>query len=142
MGGEYTNGPRLRYGRHGHSCAKFQSRLHGNRDVIAVVGGNVYGSNDELKTELWDYTYTNEWEPFEDIPSSTFQSGYSYSWGHPLLPNRNNDGLVMLTDDTIHRFDCSDQEHCSWHELSQPKPRARRSYYPAAFWVSSSVANC
>ena len=58
----FTTGPTLLYGRYSHGCTLFTSPLHGNRNVVLVIGG---GQN---TAEILDYTDDNAaWEESKHI---------------------------------------------------------------------------
>jgi hypothetical protein len=53
-------GPSMSTKRGGHSCAMFKSALHGNVDVVAVVGGNGVGW-DPVETSEFLIVGTDNW---------------------------------------------------------------------------------
>merc|ERR1711971_1155218 len=139
---EFTEGPRLNIGRSRHGCVVYQSRVHGNRNVVLVAGGSMTTSSNALITELWDFTISNEWETFVELPSGAKSSDVASSiYGPRMVPTPNNDGAILFYDDEFWELYCKSDETCIWHRKTQIT-NYRRVYQPSMMYIPSVDANC
>ena len=56
------------YGRNNHACAIFNSPIHEGRPVVIVAGGQSLSWEENVTTEIWDYTKEGTtWEESKEI---------------------------------------------------------------------------
>ena len=144
------------------ACAKFQSKLHGNRDVILVVGGS-----GQPTAVLLDYTQQNaQWTTSEYHFKSIFclyntQDRFIYQYlhlfvlatnpptdhtssfdHHNALTDLSGQGVYMQHEKYLYHFTC-DESSCEWEIMQQQFGKSLYDpvmmYLPSSYGCSNSV---
>jgi hypothetical protein len=105
----FTTGPSQSYVKVNAACTLFHSPLHNGRPVVLVAGGI-----NQATTEVYDYTYANQWQTIGSLPTTHD----SYFGGVRALPSITGNGAYLQHKEILYELNCTTSS-CNW---SRPAP--------------------
>jgi len=105
----FTTGPSLSYKRWHAACTLFNSPLHNGRPVVLAAGGI-----NQATTEVYDYTYDNQWQTIGSLPT-THDSSFG---GARALPSTTGNGAYLQNNEFLYELKCTTSS-CNWSEMTQ-----------------------